>query len=87
MESNALLSLSFDTLVAKNKVSTNNDDKSSAVVKPAKEIDESASVVVGYGMKSLMKSSSEKLGSFAMAKESVHCDSHMKRVLTRSDCT
>ena len=39
-----------DTLDSKHKVSTANADTSSAVVKPAKGIDESAAVVVGYGM-------------------------------------
>ena len=44
VESNALLSLSLsvDTLDSKNNVSTDNADTSSAVVKLAEEIDESA---------------------------------------------
>ena len=45
-------------------MSTANADTLSAVVKPAKGIDESATVVVGYDMVSLMKSSRAKLGSF-----------------------
>ena len=53
-----------DTLDSKHKVSTANVDTSSAVVKPAKEIDESAAHVVGYGMVPLMKSSRAKPGSF-----------------------
>ena len=53
-----------DTLDSKHKVSTANADTSSAVVKPAKGIDESAAVVVGYGMVPLMKSSRAKPGSF-----------------------
>ena len=53
-----------DTLDSKHKVSNANADTSSAVVKPAKGIDESATVVVGYGMVPLMKFSHAKLGSF-----------------------
>ena len=53
-----------DTLDSKHKVSTANADTSSAVVKPAKGIDESAAVVVGYSMVPLMKSSRAEPGSF-----------------------
>jgi len=50
VESHAPLSLSIDALDSKNKVSTDNADTVSTVVKLAGESDESASDVVVYGM-------------------------------------
>ena len=53
VESNALLSLSIDTLDSKNKVSIDIAHTSSAVLKLAEKIDESAAVVVGLKLEHL----------------------------------